>query len=55
MRLLALLMTVALAACTLPACGGGPKPMDKESIRDNADKADRDIDRESDRNKEDDF
>lgn len=49
MRILALLFVFALGAC-----GGAPeKPMDKESIRNNADNADRDVDRESDRNKKD--
>lgn len=54
MKLLSLMLTAALTF-TLTGCGSAPKPMDKDSIRDNADQADRDIDRESDRNKDDEF
>ena len=49
-RLLAALGLVALATT---ACGGPPQKVDTESIRRNADDADRDLDRESDKNKED--
>ncbi|MCA9542908.1 MAG: hypothetical protein KC613_00915 [Myxococcales bacterium] len=44
-----LLLAAAFAAT---ACGGGPNPVDKDSIRRNADDADRDLDRESDRNQD---
>ena len=48
-RLCALLASVAL----LLACGSPPKRVDTESIRRNADDADRDLERESDKNKDD--
>ncbi|MFN3201706.1 MAG: hypothetical protein ACE366_25100 [Bradymonadia bacterium] len=51
MKLLAMMIAAALMLPMI-GCGSAPKQMDKESIRDNADAADRDIDRESDRNKE---
>jgi hypothetical protein len=41
-----------VAALAVTACGGGPEPIDKESIRRNADNADRDLDRESSRNRD---
>lgn len=45
------LLAVGLSA-TLGACGGPPHKVDTESIRRNADDADRDLDRESDKNKD---
>lgn len=48
-RLCALLASAAL----LGACGSPPKRVDTESIRRNADDADRDLDRESEKNKDD--
>lgn len=45
-----LLKGLMLLAFMLSACGGGQKGVDKESIRANADDADRDLDRESDKN-----
>ncbi len=48
-RLGALLASVAL----LGACGSPPKRVDTESIRRNADDADRDLDRESEKHQDD--
>jgi hypothetical protein len=45
-----LLILVALLG--FQACGGGQPSMDKESIRRNADDADRDLDRESRKNQD---
>jgi len=48
-RLLSLALTIA-AALSVPACGGADKRVSeeqKQSIRQNADSADRDLDRES--------
>jgi hypothetical protein len=44
---------VAAVTAVLTACGGPPQKVDTESIRRNADDADRDLDRESDKHKED--
>lgn len=46
-RPLALLALLAFAAAALPACGGNSHKVDTDSIRKNADDADRDLDRES--------
>lgn len=48
-RLCALLASAAL----LGACGSPPKRVDTESIRRNADDADRDLDRESEKHQDD--
>lgn len=45
-----LLTGLILLTFTLSACGGGQSGVDKESIRANADAADRDLDRESEKN-----
>lgn len=49
-RMTHLLKGLMLLAFTLTACGGGQQGVDKESIRANADDADRDLDRESEKN-----
>lgn len=45
------LLALALGA-GLAGCGGPPHKVDTDSIRRNADDADRDIDRESEKNKD---
>lgn len=44
-------LALALVAGLLPACGGSPK-VDTDTIRRNADDADRDIDRESEKHED---
>lgn len=53
-RWLAPLALVLLAVAGPVGCGGGPerKPLDTETIRDHADEADRDLDRESSKHQE---
>ena len=47
-----LLKGFLLLAFTLTACGGAREGVDKDSIRANADAADRDLDRETDKNQD---
>ena len=49
-KMTTLLKGLMLLAFTLSACGGPQPGVDKESIRANADDADRDLDRESENN-----
>ena len=52
-RLLTRLLVALGLVAAVTACGGPPQKVDTESIRRNADDADRDLDRESDKHKED--
>ena len=47
-----LLKGLLLITFAVSACGGAREGVDKESIRANADDADRDLDRESDKNQD---
>jgi hypothetical protein len=46
-------LVLLAGAALVSACGSPPKRVDTESIRRNADDADRDLDRESDKHKDD--
>lgn len=51
-RLLPWLLSAVGLAVAVGGCGGPPHKVDTDSIRRNADDADRDLDRESEKNKE---
>ncbi len=56
MRVLSIILVAVLGAGVtlgLTACGGADPGVDKDSIRRNADDADRDLDRESQKHRED--